>query len=235
MFREILNATLFLVLTIITLIFILLTFPFCPSGKLVFFFGRLWAKSVLYCWGVTREVRLAEAVPTDKPLIIMSNHVSHADSMVLAASLKNDLRFITKQSLKYIPLFGWALMIGRFVFINRSNREEAFKSIELAAKRISKGQTILVFPEGTRSADGQLGPFKKGGFILAIKSGAPIIPVHIKGTFAILKKKSLRPRGGHVVLRVGRPIDVREYTLEDRNALIARVRNEIIALSQDPT
>ena len=114
-----------------------------------------------------------------------------------------------------------------YIPIDRSNRREALRSIDLAAARVREGTSIVIFPEGTRTADGTLQSFKKGGFHLAIKSKRPIVPVSVSGTFAILPKKGFRMRPQTVLIYVGDPIPTEDISLRDRDWLISEIRRRI--------
>jgi 1-acyl-sn-glycerol-3-phosphate acyltransferase len=137
------------------------------------------------------------------------------------------LRFIAKKQLGAIPLFGWAMQAGRFIFIDRQNAASARRSIHEAARRIKSGQSVVIFPEGTRTRDGSLAPFKKGGFHLAIDSSAEIVPVAIRGSRALMPRGSALIRSGHVRLEMGEPISTAGLGPSDREALVTRVRDKV--------
>jgi 1-acyl-sn-glycerol-3-phosphate acyltransferase len=145
------------------------------------------------------------------------------------------LRFIAKKQLGQIPLFGWAMRAGRFIFIDRQNAAAARRSIDEAAARIRKGTSVVIFPEGTRSRDGKLLPFKKGGFHLAVNSGAQIVPVAIRGSREIMPRGSLLTRPGVVEFEIGAPIPTEGLGPEDREGLRQKVRGVVAGmLGQDP-
>jgi 1-acyl-sn-glycerol-3-phosphate acyltransferase len=133
-------------------------------------------------------------------------------------------RWLAKMELFKIPIFGRAMRKAGYISIDRYDRESAFKSLDVAAKKIKSGISVLIFPEGTRSRDGKIRPFKKGGFVLAIDSGVPIVPVVIKGTFAIMNKGKFRVNPGHVSMIVHKPIDTAAYTRETKEGLMESVR-----------
>jgi 1-acyl-sn-glycerol-3-phosphate acyltransferase len=138
--------------------------------------------------------------------------------------------FIAKKQLGAIPLFGWAMRAGRFIFIDRQNPVLARRSIEAAEARIRGGQSVVIFPEGTRSRDGRLGGFKKGGFHLAINSGAAIVPIAIRGTRELMPRGSLSIRAGDVAIDIGEPIATTGLGQQEREELSARVRDRIAAM-----
>jgi 1-acyl-sn-glycerol-3-phosphate acyltransferase len=137
---------------------------------------------------------------------------------------------IAKKQLARIPLFGWAMWAGRFIFIDRKNAMKARQSIEEAGRRIHGGDSVLLFPEGTRTRDGQLGPFKKGGFHLAIQAGVPIVPVALVGTRALMPRGSLFVRSGEVRVILGQPVETAGMTEEQRDVLLDQVRGQIVAM-----
>lgn len=168
----------------------------------------------------------------EKPFILMSNHVSNMDIPTLFHAFPVEFRFLTKHTLKYVPFFGWAMMAANFIFVDRSNPEKARQSIDAAAAAIAGGRSIAVFPEGTRSPDGHLLPFKKGGFVLAVKTGVQVIPVYLKGAYEAMPKDTFETKAAHVEVRVGEAIDSREYTLDTKDALMDRVRTDIERLGE---
>ena len=161
----------------------------------------------------------------------MANHLSTVDIWSLLAAFPFRVRMIAKKQLGSIPLFGWAMRAGRFIFIDRANAIAARRSIEEAKRRIRAGEMVLLFPEGTRSRDGRLGPFKKGGFHLAVGAGVPIVPVAISGARESMPRGSLLLRPGHVRITVGVPIPTTGLTEQDHQQLLEKVRGIIAAAS----
>ncbi len=139
---------------------------------------------------------------------------------------------IAKKQLGKIPFFGWAMHAGRFIFIDRQNPIAARRSIEEAARRIKRGHSVLLFPEGTRTRDGNIGPFKKGGFHLAIASGATIVPCAIRGSRAVMPRGSWLIHSGAIHVEVGEPISTVGLVDDDRDALLDRVRAQIISMAK---
>ena len=189
------------------------------TGDLVLWLARLWARVILGVPGVKLDVTMRTRLEPDRPYIFMPNHASMIDIWAVFAAIPSPFRFIAKKQLARIPLFGWAMAAGRFIFIDRQN--------PLAARRIRSGQSVVIFPEGTRTRDGRLCPFKKGGFRLAIDSGAAIVPVAIRGSRALMPRGAALIRAGTVTVEVGEPIPTAGLAIADRDALIARVRSEI--------
>lgn len=192
--------------TIFLFIVVLLSLIFDRSGNSVHSIGSLWSRTLLFLSGVTVEVKGAEHIIGDKPQIFAANHQGAFDILALQAFLPIQFRWVAKKSLFKIPIVGWSMSLAGYVGIERERPGSAYKSIEAAAEKVKNGTSVLIFPEGTRSADGRLLPFKKGGFLLAIKSGAPIIPISIQGTKDIMKKESILINPGRIKIVVGRPI-----------------------------
>jgi 1-acyl-sn-glycerol-3-phosphate acyltransferase len=189
--------------------------------------------------GLVNAVRIKKAVfdPFDiriepgKRYIIMSNHRSHYDIPLTILSLPVSIRMLTKKELFKIPLWGRGMEAGEFISIDRNNIEQAKQDMKKARKKMEDGIVLWISPEGTRSQTGRMGPFKKGGFILAIEAGAQIIPVGIRGSERVLQPKTwdffLDQK---VEVHIGKPIDASAYTLENKDKLIEAVRCEISLL-----
>lgn len=207
---------------------------FDASGDAVVEVARAWARAVSWLTGLRLALHGAEQLARDRPYVFMANHQSAADIWAVYATLPVRVRMIAKKQLRAIPLFGWAMWAGRFIFIDRQNPAAARRSIAEAEARIRGGDSVLLFPEGTRSRTGELLPFKKGGFHLAINAGVPIVPVVIHGTRAIIPPKRLRIRPGAVAIEVCPPIDTAGLTEGDRDRLIEQVRGVIAARLTDP-
>ena len=197
------------------------------SGRIWWPFGRLWGRTIY--WGSFSTIRAIgfENLDWDQPAILMANHESYLDVPALIASCPVPLRFVARKEVFKTPIMGQAMWVTGQIPIDRTDRKQAIDSLSEAARRIANGRTVLVFPEGTRSANGELGSFKKGGFMLALQSGAPIIPVGLSGTRDLVPRGSWMFRSARVGVVVGKPIETRELTMEQRDLLIERVRHEI--------
>ncbi len=175
--------------------------------------GRFWSGLVLSACGIRVKTRFLGPKNFDRPVIFACNHASQMDILVLYRALPVPFRFLVKKELFKVPLLGFAMKKAGYIPIDRKNSRAAIKSIKRAAERLRKGASIVIFPEGTRSVDGRLQPFKEGGFMLAVKSGCQVVPVAIKGSHEVLPKGAFIARLGTIFVTVGRPIDVQ---LEDR-------------------
>ena len=194
--------------TIFIFIFVIISLAFDRSGKSIHSIGALWSRILLFLSGVTVEIKGAENLFQDSPQILASNHRGAFDILALQGFIPIQFRWVAKKSLFKIPIIGWSMSLAGYVSIDREKAGSAYKSIERAAEKVKKGASVLIFPEGTRSAAGSLLPFKRGGFLLAVKSGVPIVPVSIRGTENLMKKESILIRPGAVKVVIGKPIPV---------------------------
>lgn len=191
---------------------------------------RLWSPVLIWAGGGRLEVSGLEQLDRSKPYMFISNHQSTIDIPVLFQALPWDTRFVAKKQLKYVPALGWYMWLAKFVFVDRSNHHQAVRSLEEAGRQIRAGISIIVFPEGTRSDDCTVRPFKKGPFALAMKAGVPLVPVAIEGSGALMPKNSWNITPGPIRVRVGAPIDPAAFG-SDRAGLIQAVRAAIIDLN----
>jgi 1-acyl-sn-glycerol-3-phosphate acyltransferase len=199
----------------------------CRSDRGVAWVARSWIGWCLATCGVEVEVEGLDGVRP--PCILMSNHQSVFDIAAIIDTFPHSWRFVAKRELLRVPFFGWALALANQIVIDRSNRTEAVKSLQRAAQRIRGGESVIVFPEGTRSSDAILHEFKSGGFHLAIEAGVPVVPVTVSGTQRVTPKGSLRIESGRVRIRYGQPIPTAQLTIDDRNDLKKWVREAILA------
>ena len=154
---------------------------FDASGRYYAFHARIWARVALALSSTPVELRGAEHLP-EGPCILMSNHQSNFDILSLIAALPGRIYWIAKKELFDIPVFGPSIRRGGYIPLDRSDGRKALQSMENAAAIIREGKSVVMFPEGTRSRDGRLLPFKRGGFMLAVRAGVPVIPVTINGS-----------------------------------------------------
>jgi 1-acyl-sn-glycerol-3-phosphate acyltransferase len=198
-----------------------------PRGSWSFGVMRIWANGLLAASLVRVEVRYSAELEPGKSYVFLSNHQSLFDIPVLIATAPGQLRMMAKRTLFQIPLFGWALKAGGFIPIDRADRSTATRSFSSAFARLRGGTSILLFPEGTRGLDDTLLPFQRGGFLLALKSGLPIVPVGIRGSRAIQRRGSFAIHPGTVTVTYGAPIDTAAYGLRRKRELTAEVRRSI--------
>lgn len=196
---------------------------FSKKGNMPHLWARAWAKTILWVSRVKVTVKGTEHIEANRSYIYMVNHQSNFDIPILLGRLPVQFRWLAKAELFKIPVFSRAMRGCGYISIDRSNRKSAFHSIDMAAKTVRKGTSVLMFPEGTRSRDGEIQPFKKGGFVLAVDAGVPVIPVVINGTFPIMPKNSLTIRPQPVVMNILKPINTSDYTRKTKDALIEAV------------
>lgn len=196
----------------------------------LFVVQRIWSPVLLWAGGAQFSVRGLEKADFTKPAIYVCNHQSTLDIPALFVALPVAFRFVAKQQLQYVPFLGWYMTMAKFVFIDRSNHKKAVRSLELAAERIRSGISIAMFPEGTRSEEAAIMPFKKGPFALAMKAGVPVVPIAIEGSGKLMPKNSWNITPGPVTVSIGEPVDPKQFG-EDREALMKAVRDRIIDLS----
>jgi len=222
----------------------LYTIIFCLWGLILSLFDRdgslvhrycavPWAKTILFICGVKLEVRGIENINKDAPRIYMSNHQSYFDIFTLLAGLPVNFKFILKQELMRIPILGMAMKRAGYISIDREDNRKAILSVNMAADKIRNGASVLIFPEGTRSDDGIVMDFKKGGFHLALKSGCDIVPAAIIKSRDILPKGRLKINKGTIYLNIGKAIPVTDYSKRDMNLLTERVRDAVVGLMSE--
>lgn len=190
--------------------------------------ANIWGKLMLVLCNTKVLVIGKENVLRGKPQVFMANHQSDFDILITLAHVPGQFRWIAKKELFAIPIFGRAMRGAGYIEIDRQNHEKAMQSLDLAALRIREGKSVMTFPEGTRSRDGEIKPFKPGTFYLAIQSGVPIVPISIIGSGEIMPKRSLKVKPGRIKLVIDKPIPTKNYTLENRQELIDKVRQVII-------
>ena len=185
--------------------------------------------------GIRVRVMGREHLPVNRAAVFCANHQSNVDPPLLFVVLHRRLHILYKAELSRLPLLGRTFVLGGFVAVDRDNREAALASIERGADSVRAGNSFLIFPEGTRSRTHQLLPFKKGGFIMALEAGAPIVPVAIDGGRAAMRRGSRLVWPATVTVKIGEPIETRGMTLDDRDRLIALVRERIQGMLGDTT
>ena len=190
--------------------------------------ARAWARSILWISRVKVEIKGLDNLPLNAPCILMPIHQSNFDIPVLLGRLPIQFRWLAKAELFKIPIFGRGMRGCGYISIDRSNRKSAFQSLADAAQRIRDGASVLIFPEGTRSRDGEIGPFKKGGFVLTVDAGVPIVPIIIYGTRAIMPKGSPLLKPGSAYMEILPPVLSSNYTRKTKDLLMEEVRNILL-------
>ena len=161
--------------------------------------------------------------------IFAANHISSIDPLTFIPVIPRRVAILVKKELFRIPILSRAMRLSQFVAVDRADRESAASSVDVAVERLKQGLSLAVYPEGTRSPDGRLRPFKRGTFAMAIAAGVPIVPVSIVGAQRLMQKGSWKIRAGEAVIRFGPAVDASEYTPDRRNELLARVESLVAA------
>ena len=195
--------------------------------------GHIGVGLALGLAGIRYRVTGREHIPADRAVVFCSNHESNVDPPVLFQALHKRLHVLFKAELTRLPILGKVMVAGGFVPVERDKREASMASIERAADSIRSGNSFLIFPEGTRSRTSEMLPFKKGGFIMAIKAQAPIVPVAVAGGRAAMQKGSWFVRPVMVDVKIGKPVETAGLSLDDRDELIEVVRARIEALRHE--
>lgn len=191
---------------------------------------RRWARLICWCAGVRVTVSGQHNLTVGHPYIFAANHQSQFDIFALQGYLGFDFRWMAKKELFAIPVFGAGMRAAGYISVDRSRGRRALESLNEAAQKINAGTSVIIFPEGTRSADGSLHPFKSGAMVLAIKARVPIVPVAILGTHQVLAKGKLLSCPGQVTIRIGQPIDSTQFKLTDKQALATQLQQEVASL-----
>jgi len=201
-----------------------------PRGRWIQAVARGWAKGILASCLLRLEVEGAAGLPPRA--VYLANHQSLFDIPALLAALPGRVRFLAKASLFRIPIFGWSMRAAGFVPVDRGDRASAKSSFDAALARLGEGVSILVFPEETRSLDGRLLPFRRGGYLLALKAGLPVVPVGVEGTFEVQSRRSFVIRPRPIRVRFGAPVDLAGESVRQLPETIEATRREIARLAR---
>ncbi len=216
----------------------ILVAPIPPRGNWTNRAARMWAQGLLWASWIRLEVRHAAVVGApgapggrDDRFVIMANHQSLFDIPALLAAIPGQTRFVAKRSLFRIPVFGWAMALGGFIPVDRNDRSTARDSFTAALDKLARGASIVVFPEEIRSLGGKVLPFRRGGFLMALKSGLPVIPVGLHGTLAVQSRRSFLIRPQTVTVHFGEAMPLAGRSIRELPALTAEVRARVAALA----
>ncbi len=223
--------------TVVMSLLAALTGPWPPRGRGAVFSARVWSRCLLAAGAVKVEAEVAPGLAAwsgDTGFVFLANHQSYFDIPALYATVPEPVLFAAKRSLFRIPIFGWGLAAGGFIPVDRTDPSKGKDAFTTAGERLRGGSSVLFFPEGTRSCDGRLGRFHRGGFLLALKHGLPIVPVGISGAFQVMPRGTLVVRPGTIRIRYGSPVSAVEYGLQGRHRLVNDVRRAIADLAGLP-
>jgi 1-acyl-sn-glycerol-3-phosphate acyltransferase len=227
MIRTIFVWSCIVIATLVLGFFAFVTYPFDRKGRVVHRYARLWGKTALLANRVKVKMEGMEHLNGKGPYIFMSNHQGSYDIFALLGHLPYQFKWLAKKELFSIPFFGWTMAAAGYIRIDREGTRETVEAMNDAAQKIRDGMSVVIFPEGSRSPDASIQPFKKGGFTLAIKSGVPIVPIAISGSRDIMPKDKLTATSGEIWIRVDHPIETENFSSKDRESLMKRVRETI--------
>jgi 1-acyl-sn-glycerol-3-phosphate acyltransferase len=205
------------------------------SGDLAHNVGRFWGRWLVWCGGIKVTLHGRGNILRGQPQIFFCTHKSYFDVFCLLAYFPVQYRWLAKEELFHLPLFGRVMRKGGYIPIDRSNSRKAYRSMVAAAEKVRAGTSLVIFPEGTRSPDGRVQPFKTGGAALAIQAQVPVVPVAIVGTDRIMPKGSLRMGNGYrAEIRIGKPISTAGLRSRDKSWFSEKVREAVLALNEPP-
>lgn len=230
MFRTIIFVFILIFATIIAGSLAIIVSIFNRYSPIIYkYITRYWSKIILVTANIKIEVSGKENIKPDTSYMVICNHQSHMDTPVLVYHLPLRLTFMAKKELFKIPFFGWGMQAAGILKIDRGNHQKAIQTLRNAEKTIvEKKFSVMAFPEGTRSNDGEIHAFKKGPFVMAMNTRLPVLPVSIRGTYDILPKKKLTIKPGKVQLKIFPPIESKDYNFETRNKLVEKVHQKIV-------
>jgi 1-acyl-sn-glycerol-3-phosphate acyltransferase len=200
---------------------------FSSSARLIDSIIRWWARTIVRGAGIELHGERLETLDPQKRYILVANHYSYFDIPCILAAVPQPIRFMAKVSLFKIPIFGWALARSGFIPIDRKNRRTAVKSFDQAGERIRRGNTIMVFPEEGRTSERTMRQFQRGAFLLAIKSGLPILPIAIDGTYDVMCVGAKHVTPGKVTVKAGTPIPTEGASVREKEKLADEARGQI--------
>ena len=194
--------------------------------------AKTWSRLLLYIGGIDYRIIGLDNLDPKGSYLFAANHESALDIPLVFAGLPYHIVAVAKIELKRIPIFGWSMMAGGHFFVDRKNRKRAMKSLENAKTSMLKNpRSIIIYPEGTRSNDGSIGPFKKGGLVLAIDMDLPVVPVALCGTRECMGDEKFTLNNNTTIeMRIGKPIETNALGYEDRNKFVENVRDEVVRL-----
>ncbi len=210
---------------------IILTAPFDRSKRFIGWHSRLWARWILWSTGLPITIRGKELLQKGQQYIYMSNHASVLDIPLALASLPGTVVFMAKKSLFYIFFFGWSMRAAGYIAVDRSNVFKARRSMDRALKALqAKAISLILYPEGTRTDDGRLLPFKRGVFHIALRSRLPLVPVAVRGSFEAMPPGAMSLTPTPIQVTIGQPIETKALTDKDCTALLKDAHDRIQSL-----
>jgi 1-acyl-sn-glycerol-3-phosphate acyltransferase len=222
--------------TVVWAIAAILLVPFNRKGRVFHWCASAWGRALLRVASVRLRTRGSEHLRAKSHYIYVANHASYFDIPAMLAGVPHATRIVFKKELTKVPFLGWAIKLGNYIEIDRGDSREALESLEEAARKIREGTSVLLFPEGTRTANGKMQPFKRGAFALAARSRVPIVPVTINGSYAVLPRNSARVTPGDIEIIFHPPLVTnRKSGKEGERELMEEVREVIASRYVEPT
>ena len=189
--------------------------------------SRLWGRWLCTFNGIRIDIEGLEHVQRDQAQIFVANHQGFFDIFALNGFLPVQLRWVAKSSLFKIPFVGWSMTASGYIPVERESRKKSYQAFLATIEQLKSGNSIVIFPEGTRSVDGTIGPFKKGGPLLAVRSGAPLVPVTLLGSGDIIKKGSGIIKPGRIQIIISPPISSQAVKEDDEENVLHNLRDTI--------
>jgi len=204
--------------------------PFLGRRRAFWLLAPGWIRQMAVLFGLGRRLVGWENLPEDlrlsrHPAIFIANHASFFDPPLLISTLPSRPVFLVKKELAYVPFLGWVIWLAGFIFVDRRKGSRAVASLKAAARQIRQGQSIAAFPEGTRTRTGELLPFKRGVFALALEAGVPVVPMAIQGGLEVLPADDWRVKPTNYAIRVGQPLHPKDFP--DAQALMLEAENAV--------
>jgi 1-acyl-sn-glycerol-3-phosphate acyltransferase len=200
---------------------------FDSSNNLSHRVSSLWGRLLCTLNGIQVDIEGLEHIRKDQAQIFIANHQGFFDIFALNGFMPVQIRWVAKSSLFKIPFVGWSIAASGYVPVVRGNRKKSYQAFLATIEKLKAGNSIVIFPEGTRSVDGTIGPFKKGGLLLSVRSGAPLVPVTLLGTGSIIKKGSGIIRPGRIQIIISPPIPS-QTVVDEKEEQVLRTLRDII-------
>jgi len=195
--------------------------------------ASLWSRLICVLNGIQVEIIGLENILTDQPQIFVANHQSYFDIFAISGFFPVQIRWVAKESLFRIPFVGWSMKAAGYIGVDRDNKRKAYQAFIKTTEKINEGCSIVIFPEGTRSVDGRIGPFKKGSHLLALRAKAPMLPIAIIGSGSIIRKKSAIIHPGPVKIVVSKPVSLEQLKDQGEQKSMRKIRDTICSLYEE--
>lgn len=232
-FSSLFRIGLILIVIVLAYIFSTLSFIIDPKGDMSHSVLRLAGKAIVFFCGVKLHIQGYENIHDDKIQVFASNHCSHLDVPVIFSALTLRTGWLAKKELFILPFLGWLMSANKYIPIDRGDGRKAVESLKAAVEKIRSGTRIVIFPEGTRSKDGELQPFKKLLFRLCLRTGVPVVPIYIIGTMEVLRAGSFTIRPGHVYVKIGGEIQTSAYAANRSGELMNDFRERMLVVQKE--